>query len=228
MKRNRLSRCLIGIGMVLILAAGVWFGYNIWTDRRAGESSAAVLDAFPATVNAAAEAEIASDSEPKTEMPTPAPEQPTEDEPEAEPEETAPEEEEAENTIIIDGDVYLGRLDIPSIGLALPVMSEWNYNNLNLAPCRYSGAPADDNFIIAGHNYSSHFGSLRYLFVGDAIYFTDADGNVFTYEVAQIEELGATDIEAMENSGWPLTLFTCTIGGKARLTVRCELKTDES
>ena len=29
------------------------------------------------------------------------------------------------------------------------------------------------------------------------------------------------DVEAMESGDWALTLFTCTIGGKTRVTVRC-------
>ena len=54
--------------------------------------------------------------------------------------------------------------------------------------------------------------------------FTDADGNVFSYEVDTIETVGGTDIEKMESGDWDLTLFTCTTGGKARAAVRCKEK----
>ena len=40
----------------------------------------------------------------------------------------------------IEGNGYIGLLEIPALGLSLPVMSEWSYPNLKLAPCRYSGS----------------------------------------------------------------------------------------
>ena len=49
----------------------------------------------------------------------------------------------------------------------------------------------------------------------------DADGNIFSYEVAEIETVGGYDIEKMEAGDWDLTLFTCTNNGKARAAVRC-------
>ena len=51
---------------------------------------------------------------------------------------------------------------------------------------------------------------------------TDADGNHFVYEVALLETLHPTSIQEMKHSNFDLTLFTCTVGGKMRVTVRCE------
>ena len=48
------------------------------------------------------------------------------------------------------------------------------------------------------------------------------DGNVFTYEMVELEILQPTDIEGMESGEWDLTLFTCTIGGSSRVTARFE------
>jgi sortase A len=58
--------------------------------------------------------------------------------------------------------------------------------------------------------------------VGDTVYFTDMDDKVYTYEVAETETLAPTAIEEMTTSGYDLTLFTCTYGGKSRVTVRCK------
>ena len=38
----------------------------------------------------------------------------------------------------------------------------------------------------------------------------------------ETEVLAPTDIEGMESGDWDLTMFTCTIGGKSRVTVRCD------
>ena len=53
----------------------------------------------------------------------------------------------------------------------------------------------------------------------------DVNGNVFTYEVTEVYTLGAEDVEEMVTGDeWDLTLFTCTLGGQSRITVRCVQK----
>lgn len=75
--------------------------------------------------------------------------------------------------------------------------------------------------VIAGHNYISHFGKLSQLTEGDAIIFTDLEGHTFTWYVDAIEALQSTDVEGMTEGKWPLTLFTCTMDGQNRITVKC-------
>ena len=43
------------------------------------------------------------------------------------------------------------------------------------------------------------------------------------FAVAETEVLEATAIEEMVTGGWDLTLFTCTLSGQTRFTVRCTL-----
>lgn len=125
-------------------------------------------------------------------------------------------------TVEVDGNFYIGILEIHALELSLPVISEWNDTRLKQAPCRYQGSVYLDNLIIAGHNYKKHFGGLKNLQIGDTITFTDMDEHCFSYTVTALEELDGTAIEAMESGDWDLTLFTCTIGGKKRVTVRCK------
>lgn len=122
----------------------------------------------------------------------------------------------------INGIDYIGILRIPALELELPVISEWSYPRLKIAPCRYIGSAYQDDLIIAAHNYNSHFGNLKNLREGDTATLTDMDGNVFTYEMAELEILQPTDIEGMDSGEWDLTLFTCTIGGSSRVTARFE------
>ena len=124
----------------------------------------------------------------------------------------------------VNGQKCIGTIEIPLLDLKLPVISEWSYAKLKKAPCRYSGSAYQNNLIIAGHNYRTHFSGIKRLDPGDEVIFTDADGNVFSYEVDTIETVGGTDIEKMESGDWDLTLFTCTTGGKARAAVRCKEK----
>lgn len=128
-----------------------------------------------------------------------------------------------EMTVVeIDGYGYVGYLTIPSLGLELPVMAEWDYVRLRLAPCRYSGSTKTGDLVIAAHNYARHFGALQTLQAGDEVRFTDMDGVVTAYEVAAVEILQPTAVEEMTCGEFDLTLFTCTYGGQSRVTVRCE------
>ena len=85
----------------------------------------------------------------------------------------------------------------------------------------WGGDREDLDYVIVAHNYASHFGRLKNLILGDIVIFTDMDGNEFRYKVAYIETLAGTAIEEMQSGEWDLTLFTCTPGGKSRVTIRC-------
>lgn len=122
----------------------------------------------------------------------------------------------------INGRDYIGVLSIPSLELELPVISQWDYPALKVAPCRYSGSLYQDNLIICAHNYASHFGKLKELQPGDIVLFTDMDEHVVTFQVVERETLNPMDVEGMEAGDWDLTLFTCTIDGQTRVTIRLE------
>ena len=122
----------------------------------------------------------------------------------------------------VDGHSFVGTLEIPSLELLLPVQSSWSQEDAKYAVCRYEGSMYDDDLIIAGHNYTEHFGKLNELTSGDVVIVTDMNGMSKYYEVTNIETLGAYDVEKMEAGDWDLTLFTCTLGGANRVTIRCE------
>lgn len=116
----------------------------------------------------------------------------------------------------------IGTVEFPSWGTALPVAGSWDESTARIAPCRYSGSPYSNDMIIAGHNYRSHFGKLRSISIGDPVTFIDLNGNAYWYTVTEVEVVDGDDIEAMKSGDWDLTLFTCTIGGQSRVTVRCQ------
>jgi len=110
----------------------------------------------------------------------------------------------------LDGSEYISIVEIPDIGIELPVMSEWSYPNLKIAPCWYEGNPATKNMIIAAHNYRSHFGRIGDLSSDSEIIFIDVMGKTYHYEVVNIEQIAGTAIEKMEFGSaedWDLTLF---------------------
>lgn len=127
-------------------------------------------------------------------------------------------------SVEIGGNEYIGVLEIPALDLHLPVMADWDYEKLKIAPCRYSGALDRGDLIISAHNYRAHFGNLKELAVSDRVDFQELDGNRYSYAVTRIELLDASAVKQMETGEWDLTLFTCTSDGAARIAVRCELK----
>ena len=119
---------------------------------------------------------------------------------------------------------YAGVIAIPDLSLELPVIDQWNYARLKVAPCRQSGAAADGDLVIAAHNYKSHFGYLDRLPPGASVIFTDMEGTVYRYAVEEIRQLEPEDVEDVSSvfsSEYPLVLYTCTPGGKARVAVFC-------
>ncbi len=186
-------------GVLMIAAALLLTLFNLWDEYRADRAAEQVLEqmtVLPENADTSEEQEIPDYLlNPDMEMPA----------------------------LEIDDHDYIGILDIPVLELTLPVMSEWSYPNLKIAPCRYAGTAYKNNLVIAAHNYSTHFGRIRDLAAGDRVTFTDADGNVFSYTVAEVQTLEPTAVEEMTDGGWALTLFTCTLGGRSRVTVRCDL-----
>jgi len=192
-RRKTGSICIV-FGAAFILAALCLFVWNWNENRKAGE---AITEILPQVTD-----EIERAMQNAADIPDP----------------YGPEMTETQ----IDGYSYIGKLSVPALNLELPVMADWSYPKLKVAPCRYYGSTKTDDLVIAAHNYSYHFGMIKNLSPGDAVYFTDMDGVVSGYEVAEIDTLSPASVEEMTDSGFDLTLFTCTYGGQSRVTVRCE------
>ena len=125
--------------------------------------------------------------------------------------------------IEINGKFYIGWLAVPGLALELPVLSEWNYPDLKTAPCRYAGTLQEHNLVICAHNYQTHFGRIQELNSDDQIIFTDVSGRKFYYSVINTEQIPGTapeEIRSGHAEDWDLTLFTCTLDGQNRVTVR--------
>ncbi len=122
----------------------------------------------------------------------------------------------------IDGYGYIGYLTIPQLDLHLPVMSQWDYTRLQVAPCRYYGSTKTGNLVICAHNYKSHFGYIGNLTIDSAISFTDMEGATKNYRVTAVEILQPSQTKDVKDTGDDLILYTCTYGGRTRVVVRCE------
>ena len=197
----------ITAGLLLIAAALAIVAYNVWDSRRADKRAREALDKLEPLVAETVPMPDLTQVEDITEVEypdyvlNPNMEMPVRN---------------------VDGYDYIGVLRIPVLELELPVMDDWDYSRLKEAPCRYEGSAYLNDLVIAAHNYEWHFGKIRDLSMGDTVVFTDMDGNEFVYSVLEIETLTPYSVEQMTTGDWDLTLFTCTVGGQSRVTVRCE------
>ena len=203
-RRSVFGNILIILGLLLIAASIGLTVYNLWDAERAAQESNAIADILIK--------EIGDDFVdgitvlPYTDANTPMP------------------------TKMIDGYEYIGILEIPSESLTLPVMSKWDYDRLKIAPCRFTGSYYSNDLVICGHNYSKHFSPIKWMDIGEDIYFINVEGLTIRYIVVNRETLQPTDVDLMVDNknnnkestmDWDMTLFTCNIGGQTRCAVRC-------
>jgi len=102
-------------------------------------------------------------------------------------------------------------------------MADWSDSKLQIAPCRYHGSIKEENLVVTAHNYSHHFGSIHQLQPGDAVEFVDVQSDPASYQVVMVEVILPTEIEKVTESGFDLTLLTCTYGGGSLVVVYCDL-----
>lgn len=130
---------------------------------------------------------------------------------------------ESDKFIEFAGEKYVGILSVPSLNIKLPINEKWSYEQLKKTPCVYSGNVGEAGFVIAAHNYSTHFGKIKYLRKGDEIIYKGVNGSTFSYKVESVENLLPTQVESVISKEYELTLFTCTFNGQARVVARCKV-----
>ena len=191
MTRRNKDLLLVALGLIMA-AAGLFLHLTEQQQEQlAGENAALLLEAVSQQLPAAP-AEPMPDEEPG-------------DEPQS---------------LTVMGYDVLGTLRIPSVDIDLPVLNDWSYDLLTVAPCRYSGSIETGDLVILGHSYRTHLRPLRQVQPGDSVELTDAAGTVHRYVVAETEILRGSDGSLLP-SGYPLTIFTCTADSKHRFLARC-------
>ena len=199
---------LMVLGTVLIVAALALFLFNQRENAQAEQSMVDIMPQLVQQIQENTAEEIIVETIPPWELP----------------QQIDPENVEPMSELEVDGNGYIGCLSLPTLGLELPVMGDWSYSKLKVAPCRYAGNLHTEDLVIMAHNYSSHFGRIDQLSMGDPVLFADVNGKLTEFEVVGREVLPPTAVEEMTSGAYDLTLFTCTYGGKTRLVVYCDRK----
>lgn len=200
--RRHAGRFEIIAGIVMITVALIITGYNLWDSRRAGLASETILQevAIPSELRKAPDTALWQYTSNVSGFADPV-EMPMQE---------------------VSGSRCIGVLEVPEYQLKLPVLCDWDYDKLELAPCVYTGSYETGDLVICGHNYPTHFSRLKYIPLGSDVYLTTVDGYVYHYTVDNLETIQSASVEEMISAdNWDLTLFTCHTGGQTRCAVRC-------
>lgn len=211
--RDKGNRFLIRLGLLLIAAALLLAAFNVSREYRSKKAAQQVADQLKAGMKISAEghttdADIARNPG-ETEIPdyllNPDMDMPALD---------------------MEGEKYIGILQIPSLSLELPVLRDGEEEKLDTALGCCGGSCYTGSMVIVGRNYPCFFGRLNRLRTGDEIVFTDIDGNVFLYEVQSAEQPETTVIQKLSGDGWALTLGSYTAVGHGVIAIRCAAQKD--
>lgn len=240
-KKHRLKRgtVLMIIGAMMILGALSLALYNHIKETAIGENSAAILDDLQNLIvksetdvheSQAGDDDINQGLDKKDNNSTPDSTKPNKDKDKDKESKEAEETEEVQTTphdpnnmeySLLDGHYYIGILEMPTVGIKLPVQWGWSDQLMDTSPCRYNGNTEENNMILLAHNYTTHFGPLFNLNEGDPILFTDVSGHTITYHVYYKESFHRSELHRIYEGEWDMTMFTCVPNTYNRLAVRC-------
>lgn len=193
------SGVLITMGVIMLVGAVLIGGRNLYDDQTNQAHGEAVVEEL--------REQIAQDAETPRES-------------------GAPVGEPADEVIVtVDGERYCGVLEIPKIGVQLPVSADYSVARLRHSVCRYRGTLSGGDMILCGHNTRPFFARLNEVFEGDTLYFVDGGGTSHELIVSEVETIDGYAMEALldQTDSWDLSVFTCTYSGRMRYVVRCRL-----
>lgn len=129
----------------------------------------------------------------------------------------------------------IGLIEIPTIKLNYPILSNMSDELLKISPCKFYGPNPNEagNLCIAGHNYDNYkfFSKIHKLKNGDTIKIHDVSGNIISYEVYENKEVNSDDISCTNqntNGKREITLVTCNNLNNNRVIIKAvEKKTQK-
>lgn len=124
-------------------------------------------------------------------------------------------------TLCIDGIDFVGILEFPQYASALPVRADWG--NPSKHPCRFSGSVYDRTMQIGGTSQAGQYDFYRDISVGDRVFFTDMEGNRFSYAVTDIRYEKNADQTALQRKASSLTLFIKNIYAFDYIIIYCNV-----
>ena len=120
----------------------------------------------------------------------------------------------------LDGTDFVGILEIPCHESVLPVCADWG--TPSKYPCRFSGSIYDGSIQIGGTSQAGQYDFYRAISVGDALFFTDMEGNRYAFSVTDLRYERHADQAALLRQEADLTLFIKNMYAFEYIIVFCD------
>lgn len=120
----------------------------------------------------------------------------------------------------VDGTDFVGILEMPRYESALPVCGSWG--NPDEYPCRFSGSVYDGSIQIGATSQKGQYDFYQEISVGDSLFFTDMEGNRYSYRVTQLHYADHADQTALQRETADLTLFIKNVYDFEYLILFCQ------
>lgn len=124
-------------------------------------------------------------------------------------------------TLDIDGTDFVGILEFPQYESALPVCADWG--DPSKYPCCFSGSIYERTLQIGATSQKGQYDFYRDISVGDKVFFTDMEGNRFSYAVTDIRYEKNADRSALQRKESSLTLFIKNIYAFEYIIIYCDV-----
>lgn len=125
------------------------------------------------------------------------------------------------STLSIDGTDFVGILEFPQHESALPVCDDWGKPSKH--PCRFNGSVYDRTMQIGGTSQKGQYDFYRDISVGDSVFFTDMEGNRFSYTVTDIRYEKNADKSTLQRKEASLTLFIKNVYAFEYIVIYCDV-----
>lgn len=116
---------------------------------------------------------------------------------------------------------FVGIIEMPRYGSVLPVCATWG--SLSQYPCCFSGNIHNRTMQIGGTSQMGQYDFYREISVGDAVFFTDMEGNRYTYAVTDLHYAKNANQITLRRKNAALTLFIKNIYAFEYLIVFCDV-----
>ena len=123
----------------------------------------------------------------------------------------------------IDGENYVGIIEVPKFGTALPIAAQWNANRIGRHPCRYTGSIYDGSLIIGGSDNAGQFDFMKLISGGDAVYVTDVTGGRYAYVVTEIHKTDRVSASELSTQTADLVFYARNTYSLDYTIVQCKL-----
>ena len=125
------------------------------------------------------------------------------------------------STLSIDGTDFVGILELPRFESVLPVCAKWG--SPAKYPCRFSGSVYDRTMQIGGTSQKGQYDFYRDISVGDSVFFTDMEGNRFSYSVTNICYEKNANQSTLQRKDASLTLFVKNVYAFEYIIIYCDV-----